>query len=118
MKAMKAKRRGEKALKGIQKSKLPTLPAEELYEQALMADRMWRELVGGLRTTTGKMWDMWRTSRGRPGRQVKSAEEYFKRSFFQWYDNPQKFGKTKPREADSLKRIWKEFTAGLEGGAP
>ena len=110
------KKRGEKALKGIKKKvqkKLPDIPARELYNQALMADRMWWKLVGGLRTTAGKMWDVWRQARGRPGRQMATAEDYFKSSFFAWYHDPIQFAKKKPREADSLKAIWKEFTEGL-----
>ena len=105
----------KKSIERVKKGKveLQKPGSEELVNQALMLDQMWK-FIGGKRSLTGKAWDMWRKSA--PGRRkVSDARDYFYRVGLKWMEDPKRTARTYPREVKSLETIWKELMEAYGG---
>lgn len=100
--------------KSVEKVSKTTHVTDDDLATAMMFDQIWKNLVKGKRTTTGRFWEALR-SQAR-GRKVEDARDYFIRSGLRWSDDPERFAKRNKREAKSLEELYNMFMDMVGGG--
>lgn len=91
------------AEKGIRPTEAAMPPIVEQIQVALIADRIWKDM-GGARSMGGKLWEMYRES-SRQAPHIKTGRDYFISCLIRWQQDPVKFAKAHPREANLIKNI-------------
>jgi len=100
------------AERGIKINKNNIPPVGQLTQAALLADQLWKDIVGGGRSSGAKVWELYRKS-SRQSSHIANSRDYFISSFTRWKDNPAKFTKNYPREAKLLNQLWAQYEASL-----
>ena len=74
----------------------------ERIQRALIADQIWKD-GGGNNSVGAKIWEQYKKESKTA--HLDTPRDYFVSSYIKWKDDPEKFKKKHPREADLLKRL-------------
>lgn len=89
----------------------PTVDPElaELMQLQMKAEGIWKTMGGG-RSMGAKLWEKLR-SVSRQKSSIKTAYDYFISSYVRWNQDPAKFNRAYPREANLLTQLKQQFDA-------
>lgn len=80
----------------------------DLIKQGVALDQIWKYLVKGLKTQTGKEWKLHLMRQGGRGKGLQ-PRDYFLRQGMRWLENPEEFAKRYPKEAQSIEVLWRRY---------
>lgn len=80
----------------------------EVYDKALLWDRVWKETIRAKTSLSGQRWtQLMRQSPG--GYKMKHPRDFFIRQGLKWMEDPERFAKAHPEIAKELKRAFEVF---------
>jgi hypothetical protein len=85
-----------------EKGSMELTPVEEQIQAALIADQLWK-VGGGSKSIGARVWSDLAKSSG--SRHLETPHDYFVSSFVKWSNDPVKFKKMKPREANLIEQL-------------